>query len=133
MPYELQWEPQGVYRRYYGHVTIDERQHSFNEICADPRFKDLLYTITDYLAVESYEITPEATEDIASQHSLPLLRNPNIIIAAAVLDKQIVGAIEHFIAVKRFSQPYRMFPSVEAARAWVTQGHGTSGPEPSAG
>lgn len=123
MPYELQWEPRGVYRRYYGHVTIDERQRSFDEICADPRFNDLIYTITDYLGVEGYEITPEATEDIAAQHSLPLLRNPNIIIAAAVVDTQIVGAIEHFIAVKRFSQPYRMFPSVEAARAWVAQDH----------
>lgn len=130
MPYELQWEPQGVYRRYHGHVTIDERQRSFDEICADPRFNDLLYTITDYLGVESYEISPEATEDIASQHSLPLLRNPNIIIAAAVLDQQIVGAIEHFMAVKRFSQPYRMFPSVEAARAWVAQGQDTSIQEP---
>ena len=119
MPYELIWEPQGVYRRYYGHVTIEERQRSFDEICADPRFMSLRYSITDYLDVEGYEITPQATEDIADRHVGPLQRNPNIVIAAAVLDQRIAGAIEHFMSLKRFSQPYRMFASVDAARAWI--------------
>lgn len=120
MPYELTWEEHGVYRRYHGNVTIEERAKSFDEIVGDPRFAKLRYTITDYLGVESYEITDQATEEIAAKHEGPLLKNPNIIIAAAVVDKNIVGAIEHFMAVKTFSQPYRMFSSVDAAREWIS-------------
>lgn len=119
MPYELIWEPHGVYRRYFGHVTIEERQRSFDEICRDPRFESLRYTITDYLGVEGYEITSQATEAIADRHVDPLQRNPHIVIAAAVRDDRIVGAIEHFMSLNRFSQPYRMFASVDAARAWI--------------
>lgn len=119
MPYELIWEPNGVYRRYFGHVTIEERQRSFDDICSDPRFDSLRYTITDYLGVEGYEITPQATEAIADRHVGPLQRNPNIVIAAAVLDERISGAIEHFMSLNRFSQPYRMFASVDAARQWI--------------
>lgn len=119
MPYELIWEERGVYRRYFGNVTIAERSRSFEEICNDPRFGELRYSITDYLDVTSYEITSQATEEIAARHEGPLTLNPNIIIAAAVVNPSIVGAIEHFIAVKKFSQPYRMFPTIQAAREWV--------------
>jgi hypothetical protein len=120
MPYELTWEEHGVYRRYFGNVTIEERARSFEEIVRDPRFGGLRYTITDYLGAESYEITDQATEEIAARHAGPLQNNPNIIIAAAVVDRNIVGAIEHFMAVKTFSQPYRMFSSVGAAREWIS-------------
>ena len=37
MPYELIWEDRGVYRRYFGNVTIAERSRSFEEICNDSK------------------------------------------------------------------------------------------------
>lgn len=119
MPFELSWEPNGVYRRYFGHVTIAERRQSFDAICADPRFDELRYTITDYLGVEGYEITPEATAEIAAMHIAPLLTNPNIVIAAVAVDERIVAAIEHFIGLGFITQPYRVFATLAAARAWI--------------
>ncbi len=119
MPYKLSWEPRGVYRRYLGDVTIAERRHSFDRICADPRFDDLRYTITDYLDVGRYEITDEATEEIAAMHVGPMRTNPRIVIAAVVVDARIIAAIQHFISLEYIRQPYRIFPTADAAREWT--------------
>jgi hypothetical protein len=120
MPYEITWERSGVYRRYFGDVSIDERRQSFDRICADPRFDELRYAISDYLGVDSYEISDEATEEIAAMHVGPLLTNPNIIIAAVAVDERIIAAIQHFISLKFISQPYHVFPTVDAARRWIS-------------
>lgn len=119
MPYELHWEPGGVYRRYIGDVTIAERERSFDEICQAPWFEQLTWSITDYLAVDTYEITPSATEEIAARHIAPLATNPNIVMAAVVTDARIIAAIEHFIALGFVDQPYRIFATVAEARAWI--------------
>ena len=120
MPYELDWEARGVLRRYIGHVTIAERRHSFERICADPRFDSLRYTITDYLQVETYEITGEATEEIAAMHIGPLRTNPRIIIAAVVVDERIIAAIRHLISLNCISVPYRVFSTIRQAWNWVS-------------
>lgn len=120
MPFELVWERRGVYRRYFGDVTIAERRQSFDQICADPRFDELRYALTDYLDVATYEITQEATVEIAALHVAPLRTNPDILIAAVVVDEHIIAAIDHFISTKFISGPYRTFPTVAAARAWIS-------------
>ena len=119
MPFELTWEPCGVYRRYHGDVTLAERRISFDRICADPRFDALRYAITDYLDVKSYEITPRATKEIAALHIAPLHTNPRIVVAAVVVDPSIVEAIEHFISLAFTQLPYRIFPTQQEARAWI--------------
>lgn len=121
MPIELNWEPNGVCRRYFGRVTIDERRQSFDAICADPRFDDLRYTITDYLDVDDYEVTSEATAEIAALHIAPMLTNPNIVVAAVAVDARVIAAIEHFIALGFIEQPYRIFATQAAARAWIAE------------
>jgi hypothetical protein len=119
MPFDLTWEPRGVYRRYYGEVTVSERRLSFDLICGDRRFDDLRYTVTDYLAAEHYEITPQATKEIAALHIAPLRTNPRILIAAVAVDARIVQAIRHFIALDFIEQPYCIFPTLHAARTWI--------------
>lgn len=123
MPYDLTWEPRGLYRRYWGDVTISERRESFEQIFADPRFDDLHFCITDYLDVRTYEVTPEATEEIAALHIGPAQTNPRMLIAAVVTDPKIMQAIEHFIALDMTSTPYRTFSKVAAARAWIARTH----------
>jgi hypothetical protein len=119
MPFELTWEPRGVHRRYFGDVTIEERERSFDLICGDPRFDGLRYAITNYLEVVSYEVTPQATEEIAARHIAPLVTNPHIIMAAVVVDATIVEAIRHFISLNFITQPYRSFATEREARAWI--------------
>lgn len=121
MPYRLTWEPRGVYREYLGDVTITERRASFEEICGDPRFDDLHYTITDYLAVRSYEVTQVATAEIAAFHMGPLLTNPRVVIAAVADRPDILAAIDEFKRYGFTTAPYAVFPSLAEARAWVAK------------
>lgn len=119
MAFELVWERRGVYRRYRGDVTIAERLRSLDLICGDPRFDDLRFTITDFLAVETFEATAASTEEIAAMHIEPLRTNPKIVIAAVAVDNQVIAAIAHFKSLAFTTQPYSVFSTVEAARAWV--------------
>jgi hypothetical protein len=124
MPYRLVWEHRGVYRQYLGDVTIAERRRSFEQITSDRRFDDLRYSITDYLSVGDYEITPEATAEIAALHTGPFRTNPSIVMAAVVERPEIVSAIEDFIQHRFTTVPYRMFRSLADARTWTTHMRG---------
>ncbi len=119
MPYRLTWEPKGVYREYFGNVTIEQRMASFNEILSDARFDDLRYTITDYLAVREYEITRDATAEIGAMHIGALRMNPRIRIAAVAVRRDILDAIEDLRSQNFFIQPYRVFSDLAAARLWA--------------
>lgn len=119
MPFELTWEPRGVYRRYHGDITIAERTRSFEVICGDARFDNLRYSITNYLDVATYEIDPADTEVIAAMHIAPLRTNPRIVIAAVAVEPRIVATIEHFIALGFVTSPFRIFPTLDEARRWV--------------
>lgn len=121
MPFLLTWEPAGVYRQYHGDVTIAERKRSFDAICGSPRFDDLRYTITDYLAVRRYEITAPATAEIAALHIGPLLTNPRIRIAAVATRPDILAAIADFQTQGFTAAPYRVFATLAEARQWVGQ------------
>lgn len=122
MPFRLTWEPSGVYRKYLGDVTIDERRRSFDAICGDARFDDLRYAITDYLDVHTYEITRPATAEIAALHVGPLRTNPRIVIAAVTDRPDIMAAITEFITHGFTAAPYRIFHTVSEARRWIDAG-----------
>lgn len=122
MPYSLTWEPRGVYRRYFDDVTVAERLASFEAICSDPRFDDLRWCITDYLAVRHYEITEPATQEIAAMHIAPLDTNPRIRIAAVAVQQDVLDAIRHFKTLGFVRQPYEVFPTLAQARQWVEPG-----------
>ena len=119
MPYDLSWEPGGVVRRYVGDVTVAERGRSFEQICGDVRFDSLHFVITDYLGVTRYEVTHEATEEIAALHVAPLATNPRIAIAAVATDPVVLDAIAHFKALDFVDVPYQVFATEALARAWL--------------
>ncbi len=121
MAFDITWEPRGIYRRYWGDVTIAERRQSFELIFSDPRFDDLLFTITDYLDARSYEITDDATEEIAALHVGATQTNPRLLMAAVVTDARIIRAIQHFMALEMVPTPYRIFSTVADARAWIAE------------
>lgn len=121
MPYRLTWEPQGVCRTYFGDVSIAERRASFDAISADPRFDELRYVVTDYLAVQAYEVTPEATAEIAAMHIGPLFTNPHILIAAVATRPDVLAAINEFRSYRFTQAPYQVFGTMAEARAWITR------------
>ncbi len=123
MPFTLHWEHRGVYRKYFGDVTVAERTQSLQRICADPRFDDLCYSITCYLDVQAYESTPDDTRGVAALHIGPLMTNPRIIIAAVAVRPDILSHIDAFKATGFVRQPYRVFGTLVEARDWIAQTH----------
>jgi hypothetical protein len=119
MPYRLTWEPEGACRTYFGDVTIAERRASFDAISADPRFDGLRYVLTDYLAVDNYEVTPEATAEIAAMHIGPLFTNPDILIVAVATRPDVLAAIDQFRSYRFTQAPYQVFGTLPEARAWI--------------
>jgi hypothetical protein len=119
MPYKLSWEPSGVYRQYFGDVSIAERRASFDAICSNPRFDNIKFAITDYLSVGEYEVTKNSTEEIAAMHIGPLKTNDRIVMAAVAVRPDIIAAIHEFIGHSFTTAPYRIFSSVDEAREWI--------------
>lgn len=119
MPYRLTWEPFGVYREYFGDVTVAERRASLDGICGDHRFDDLRYALTNYLHVGAYEVSREATAEIAALHIAPLATNPRIAIAAVASRPDILAAIEDFKSHRFTTAPYRVFSTLAQARDWL--------------
>ena len=39
VPYQLRWEPHGVYSRYFGNVTGGDMRRHIEEVCKDDRFE----------------------------------------------------------------------------------------------
>lgn len=119
MPYKLTWERSGIYRQYHGEVTVLERRASLEAICSDPRFDDLRYAITDYLAVDTYEVRRDATVEIAALHIGPLRTNPRIVIAAVAERPDVIADIQDFIKLQFTAAPYRLFNTLDRARRWI--------------
>lgn len=119
MPCKIVWEPEGVYRRLFGDVTIAQRRASVQAIAADQRFDGLSYAITDYLDVADYEATPESTAEIAAMHIGPLFTNPRLLLVAVVDRPDILASIHDFMRYGFIKTPYRAFSTLPEARAWI--------------
>ncbi|RTL46482.1 MAG: hypothetical protein EKK53_03220 [Burkholderiales bacterium] len=119
MPFKIDWEHAGVYRHYYGDVTVAERRASLDVICGDRRFDDLRYALTNYLEVQAYESSAEATAEIAAMHIGPMFTNPQILIVAVAQREDILSAITDFQRLGLVRTPYVVFPTVPEARAWI--------------
>lgn len=119
MPYQLTWEPRGLYRRYFSDLSFAERFESLERICADPRFDELRYVISDYLAVQGFEASDERTEELAALHIGVYKTNPRMVIIAVAQRPDILAAIEAYQRHAFTPQPYQVFATTEAARAWI--------------
>ena len=83
MPYEIRWEPHGVYSRYYGNVWrrgTDMRRH-IEEVCKDERFAQHRYNILNF--TDATDFSPTEKE---------LLINSGVLIGAAFMNHQVLVA-----------------------------------------
>lgn len=119
MPHTITWEASGLYRRYFGDVTYKERRLSLDEIYADPRFDHATYVISDYLDVQHFEQSLEATRELAAFHHGPQLTNSGMVLAAVATRQDIVAELQAFIGLNCISWPYKIFETLGAARDWI--------------
>jgi len=122
MPHDNTWEPHGVVKRFHGFVTAREFVDSAAEIAADPRFDDLHYVINDFLQIDGHDIDAAALEEIAVIRFGAMASNPNIRVLLLTADEKSIALARATLAPPLDgSYETRAFPSLEAARDWLSR------------
>jgi hypothetical protein len=119
MSYEVIWEPRGVVKRYFGHVTDQELTQGVIETEADARFDSLRYAINDFLACESFAVTPASAEEIAIMDRGASFSNPYIRIAVVAVQPEIIALSQAYANSPLNVYPTRIFPTEREAREWI--------------
>jgi hypothetical protein len=76
--YEIEWEDNGVYWKYYGDVSGREIIKVSQLIYGDPRFAKIKYKLVDFLDIDSISLSKDETSNIVSLHKAAALSNGNI-------------------------------------------------------
>jgi hypothetical protein len=120
MPYRIRWEGHGVYRRFFGVLTLAEFKDAYEEMCSDVRYEGIRYIISDYLEGQP---GPDFTEqDLTAFAELERLRyynSPDTVQAIVATDPKIVADVKHYESLR--VAPYCMedFATVSEARRWI--------------
>jgi hypothetical protein len=119
MPFEIVWEPRGVYKRFTGNVSFQEYMRSQEIVLGDVRTDDLKYVINDLTAAEGYSASADDAEYSAAFNEGVSRTNPRLQVAYVTTDVRAIalikiGAVFSSLVVKRF-------PTLEEARAWASK------------
>ncbi len=119
MPYRLDWEPRGVYKKLWGFVTAAEYLQSMRDIHGDARFDGLRYAINDFLAVEGFDVGDRTIVDMAAASLGAKHSNSRIHVALVTHDERIRALAGLFASRDLRSFPTRVFATVGEARRWL--------------
>jgi hypothetical protein len=121
MSYELNWEPRGVVKRYFGLVTSAEVLTAGIQSQADQRFDQYRYAINDFLDCTEFVNDPVALEEVAAFAGAAEQSNPNISIAIVATLPAVVAATKQYLALPLQTYPTRLFSTRAEAGAWIAE------------
>ncbi len=116
---EIYWEPKGIFRRYFGHVTGPEMTEPVIAMQADPRFDGVRYVILDLLDVETFSVTQADLELIGALDTAAVHSNPRLRLAIVATNPEIVGMVAQYEDVADGAFPTAVFSTVAEARDWA--------------
>jgi hypothetical protein len=122
MPHELSWEPHGAYNRYWGHVTGEEIEAAGAAIRQDCRALELQYVVSDFLAVESFEVTPYQALVTAAHDHAASLHNPGLRLAILTTDPQFAAVVQLYAESPLMTLQVNVFETVADMRSWLERG-----------
>lgn len=116
------WEaPDGVLKRYFGHVTDSEVLEGNQQVEADPRFDELRYVVNDFTDCTSLETSSPDVEAIAAIDGAAAVSNSRIRIAIVATHVDVLAVSRAYASSSRNPYDTRIFESVDEARAWLAQ------------
>lgn len=119
MSYEIIWEPCGVIKRFFGHVTSHDLLQSVVEIEMDARFDELRYCINDFLGITGISSSPQDVEEISVVDKGASLTNPRIKIAVVTTSPEVISLANEYANSSLNSYPTRIFSSLDEAGSWL--------------
>jgi hypothetical protein len=119
MPYSIEWEPQGVYCKFFGSVSIAEVHQLVDAVVTDARFDTLLYRITDCLEVTHQDVLPAEIDQVLAMDEAYSFANARPYEAAIATDVDIVELLRHWAASSPNEQQLCIFSTLADARKWL--------------
>lgn len=126
MNVELNWEDDGVYRKFNGRFSDSDVRQSNQRIVRDQRFGTARWCISDFLDAEIDEDEPRNFYDAVANHEAVMagLRrgDSGLWTAAVASDPQTIAHLRFFHSLKLPPHPFELFETVDQAREWIA-GH----------
>jgi hypothetical protein len=120
MPFELLWEPKGLYRRSYGTLTAADALAFRYAVSGDPRLDALKYVIIDCIdAVAGDDLTQAMMGQLAAFNRGIAATNPRIRAAVVSTDETIKSLIDMYRETGLGTYPIRQCSTVMEARQWI--------------
>ena len=124
MPHETIWETRGVCQKFRGVVSSPELFDALTEIRTDLRAGGLRYVIRDFLDVELFDV---GVKTLLEGRALSMAihdANPDIVVAGVTTKPEIIEALRAASSYGLDAFPFRVFASVDEARAWIAESAG---------
>lgn len=121
MSFELEWEPRGVVKRYFGRVTGEEVLAAGIQSQGDHRFDRNRYAINDFLDCTEFVFDQKVLDEVAAFAGAAEISNPNMRIAIVATLPAVVAATMGFIGLPLHTYPTRLFATRAEARAWIAE------------
>jgi hypothetical protein len=124
MGFEISWEPKGVVKRLFGHVTNDDLQKASAIVQGNARFDDLRYVIIDFLDCTSHSVSDPALLEVAAIDQAALegkARHTTRKIRIAILatDSKILDLAKHYADYDLTTVTFGIFFNRSDARVWL--------------
>lgn len=120
MAYDITWEPQGVYKKYTGHVTGEEFVAAVERVNAHPAFDSFRYVVNDFTDCMSFKIDP-ALQDAAVAAALGAqCSNPNFVAAFVATHPPLLQALEKMVESAQGGMTVCVFQQLDDARHWAS-------------
>ena len=120
MPYRIRWEGHGVYRRFFGVITLAEFREANKEMRSDVRYEGIRYIISDYLEAQpAPDITERDLKAYAQRERLHFYDSPDTVQAIVATDPKNVTYARYYESLG--VSPYCLadFATVAEARKWI--------------
>lgn len=129
MPYEMKWEANGLYKRYWGYITGSELYQSIAEQCRDDRYKQISYVINNSLDVTGHEATDSDHVNVLAQLVGARVNCAPLLTAVITTDPAVASATREIASMAKVASTVlvEVFTSEADARRWISD-HQTGAP-----
>jgi hypothetical protein len=127
MPYQVTWEPRGVYTRYYGNVTGADMLGNIEDVCRDERFEQHRYHILDFSDATDFSATEREMLINCGVLIGAAFVNHQVLVAAVVTRENVRAALGRLHALGVSPYVAKIFPTVAEARKWIEESGFTAG------
>jgi len=119
MPYSIDWEPQGVYCKFFGSVSIEDVNGMVSTVVNDARFGKLKYRVTDCLEVAQHNVVSGDIDNLVSMNNAYSFANARKHEAALATDPIVINLLRHWASTSPKDHQLCIFSNATDLRAWL--------------